>query len=145
MAMFFSGCTSVPKQIGPKQTSRWAYSPNTMSVHPLSRIQTNGDSTSIVAHIAMLDGDGFACRGVGTLIVRIVAQNGTVLQEEVVNLQNPEINRELFDAVTRTYRLPNLHVPNDTKRAKLSATFNSVGDKGIRSKTSTLINHDNNE
>ena len=143
--MFFSGCTSSPKQIGPKRVTQWAYAPNTIHVHPLSRIRVSEEGApSVVAHISMLDGDGFACRGVGVLTVRIGAANGDVLDIEVINLQDAEENRSYFDAVTRTYQIESYSLPQSTSRVTLSATFLSAEKRSIQSNTSTLINHDTN-
>ena len=92
----------------------------------------------------MLDGDGFACRGVGVLTVQIGAANGDVLDVEVINLQDAKINRSYFDAVTRTYQIESYSLPQSTGRVALSATFLSAGERSIQSNTSTLINHDTN-
>ena len=105
--MCFCGCSSTQKQIGPKRAANWAYAPNTVAVHQLSRIRTNPDPSkaTIVVHVEFLDGDGFACRGVGELFVEIVSASGKTTDTKAFDLRDAATNRELFDAVTRTYRI----------------------------------------
>ncbi len=143
VAMFFCGCSVGPKQIGPRRATEWAYAPNTIAVHPLSRIRVdeNGE-TSVIAHIAMRDGDGFACRGVGMLTIRITNTQGELIGEKTVDLQSQEVNRSCFDAVTRTYRLPFSTVNPSTKEVRIRATFTSGGEQTLKSKRATLVNHE---
>jgi len=140
--MFFCGCTSGTKQIGPRQVTEWAYAPNTIAVHPLSRIRIDENGNpGVIAHIVMRDGDGFACRGVGMLNVRITNTRGEFVSEKTINLQNPEVNRTCFDAVTRTYRIPFSGVEPNTKEVLLQGIFTSDGEEVLKSKTTTLVNH----
>lgn len=143
VAMFFCGCTSGPKQIGPRRATEWAYAPNSIAVHPLSRIRIDEDNeASVIAHIVMLDGDGFACRGVGTLTIRITNTQGELVDEKTVDLSSQEVNRSCFDAVTRTYRLPVSAIKPNTKEVRLRATFTSSGERTLKSKSATLVNHE---
>jgi hypothetical protein len=142
VAMFFCGCSSAPKQIGPKLTEQWAYAPNSIHIHPLSRIRvTESEDTAIVVHVSLLDGDGFACRGNGILSVKATTPSGGFLVEKIVDLQEEATNREHFDQVTRTYRVQFESIPSDIKRAQLHASFAVAGDAILKSKTVTLINH----
>ena len=97
-----TSCES-PSQLGPKAVSNWAYAPTTIQVHPLSRFS---DQDQLIVHTKLLDGDGFACRGVGTLHVHVTSGGNQTIAEETVHLDDAETNRKHFDGVTRTYRIP---------------------------------------
>ena len=142
LALFFCGCSFAPKQVGPKPTHQWAYAPDSVVIHPLSRIRaTETEHATIIVHISLHDGDGFACRGVGILNVKATTPNGEFLGEEVIDLQDAEMNRQYFDQVTRTYRVEFDAISKDIKRAQVQASFKGTGDGLLKSKTSTLINH----
>ncbi|HIB51401.1 MAG TPA: hypothetical protein EYO40_09080 [Phycisphaerales bacterium] len=142
LAMFFCGCSFAPKQVGPKPTHQWAYAPDSVVIHPLSRIRvTETEHATIIVHISLHDGDGFACRGVGILNVKATTPSGEFLGEEDINLQDAGINRQHFDQVTRTYRVKFDALSKDVKRAQVQASFKGIGDELLISKTSTLINH----
>ena len=140
--MFFCGCSFAAKQVGPKPTHQWAYAPDSVVIHPLSRIRvTETEHATIIVHISLHDGDGFACRGVGILNVKATTPSGEFLGEEDINLQDAGINRQHFDQVTRTYRVKFDALSKDVKRAQVQASFKGIGDELLISKTSTLINH----
>jgi hypothetical protein len=142
VAMFFCGCSSTPKQVGPKLTEQWAYAPNSIHIHPLSRIRiTESEDATIIVHISLLDGDGFACRGIGILTVKATTPSGDFLSEKIVDLQEAATNREHFDQVTRTYRVQFESISSDIKRTQLRASFTVAGDEVLKSNTATLINH----
>lgn len=138
-----AGCT-LPKRVGPKQTANWAYSPNTVEIHPLSRFRSPIDSSKepmIVVHVEFKDGDGFACRGVGVLVVSLIGKNGYELDTETVLLQDENVNFNRFDPVTRTYQVRFNNVRQELERVSAKATFTAIGDKPIVSQLHTINNN----
>ena len=54
VALFSVGCSSSPKQTGPNAVrGNWAYTPDTVGVHPLSRFTTADQQgeTAVVVHM----------------------------------------------------------------------------------------------
>lgn len=78
-------------------------------VHPLSRIsvESNG-SRKVELLVECRDAEGDSVRSVGTLWVRL---GDSVEPELEHDLGNPEVNRQDWDRVTRTYRR-SLPLPN---------------------------------
>jgi len=143
MGISGTGCSS-PKRVGPKQTANWAYSPNTVEIHPLSRFRNPIDSskeTMIVVHVEFKDGDGFACRGVGVLVVSLIGKNGYELDTETVLLQDENVNFNRFDSVTRTYQIRFNNVQQELDRVSAKAIFTAIGDKPIVSQLHIINNN----
>ena len=83
----------------------------------------------------MLDGDGFACRGIGSLEVHLTNPSGLLVKKVTHQLDDPELNRTLFDKVTRTYRIP-IELPSaELAYPKLTAkaNFNQSHRNAIKS------------
>ena len=142
--MVFSGCSTGPALHGPKPASHWAYAPAKIAVHPLSRFRnpTNPEEERmIVVHVVMLDGDGFACRGVGELTVSLTNEQHANLSIETVDLEDSYINRLRFDDVTRSYRIHFSHLPELIDRVWIQATFLASGEDLIKSKRHLLVSH----
>jgi len=138
VAILISGLTACagPKQVGPKPISNhWAYAPDTLKIHPLSRFNHDGE---LVVHASLLDGDGFACRGVGTLIVAVATPSNTNPVTITIQLEDPEVNRNYFDDVTRTYRIPVADVAEDIDRVVVRTTFTGLQEEPIKSDTYTV-------
>ena len=110
----------------------WAYAPESMSIHPLSRFSSDN---SVTVHLSMLDGDGFACRGIGSLEVHLTSPSGMLVKKITHQLDDPELNRTLFDKVTRTYRIPVELPPTELAYPKLTAkaNFNQSHRSSIKS------------
>ena len=129
-----TSCES-PSQIGPKAVSNWAYAPTTIQVHPLSRF---ADQDQLVVHMKLLDGDGFSCRGVGTLHVHVTSSGNQTIAEETVRLDDAETNRKHFDSVTRTYHIP-IRVGNKEERVVVRVTFSGTGSIPLKSETRSIV------
>ena len=149
MATSFLGCSSLQKQVGPTSVTaagymqRAIYTPITVNIHQLSGIRTDGgDGTgaAVVLHVSFLDGDGFMCRGVGTLFVETVSESDNRIETTTYDLRDPEINRELFDMVTRTYRIKQ-PTQSNTPSVKVRVSLKTDGGKTLSSKKKTLINN----
>jgi hypothetical protein len=149
MATSFLGCSSSQKQVGPTSVTASGYmqyaiyAPIAINIHQLSGIRINGgDETdaAVVLHVSFLDGDGFACRGVGTLFVETVSENDNRIETITYDLRDPEINRELFDMVTRTYRIKQ-PIQSNIPSVKVRVSLKTDGGKTISSKKKTLINN----
>ncbi|MDP7008131.1 MAG: hypothetical protein QGI78_01015 [Phycisphaerales bacterium] len=107
--------------------SFWAYIPQSVRVHPLSRI----DGTELAVHITFTDGDGFACRGTGTLLVTI---SGNSIKDtlETVDLSNSENNLAHFDSLTRTYVLLFNNLPSTLEEVQVSAVYTQEQGEKLR-------------
>ncbi len=143
--MLCYSCSTQSKQTGPTiEQGYWAYAPATINIHPLSRfdLPTSSDEEAmIVIHIELLDGDGFACRGVGSLKVSIDEPSKGASAMEIVPLNNPQVNRQRFDPVTRTYRIHFNNVSDTMKNVVARASFISNDGKTIRSKKYKIQNY----
>ena len=95
----------------------------------------------IVVHVVLLDGDGFACRGVGELIVSLTNEQHANISIETVDLEDSYINRLRFDDVTRSYRIHFSHLPELIDRVWIQATFLASGEDPIKSKRHLLVSH----
>lgn len=150
VAMFVTGCSTTPESSGPKPVSHWAYAPTSVVVHPLSRFSLPKNSNNpaeermIVVHVVLLDGDGFACRGVGELVVTVTSDQHAHLSTETVDLTDPDINRLRFDNVTRSYRVHFNHLPDTCDNVWISATFTADLEKPIKSERHMLVKHPSN-
>ncbi len=108
-----------------------------MSIHPLSRFT---DNNTVLVHLLMLDGDYFACRGIGTLEVHLTNPSGLLVKKISHQLDDPELNRTLFDKVTRTYRIPIALPTTDLAYSKLTAKANfNQSHRGVIKSNSYLI------
>jgi len=139
MAVFFcAGCHQGPKRGGPSPVDTWAYTPQSLHVHPLSRFKVKlGEENpeEIIVHIAFKDGDAFQCRAIGMLVLTL---SGVNIKNTVksIDLANPKTNQERFDGLTRTYLIHFNEVPTDLSRVRVFAAFtpssgNKLRDTGV--------------
>ena len=135
VAVFMTSCNT-PKQVGPKPVSNWAYAPVAIKVHPLSRFAREGN---LIVHVKLLDGDGYSCRGVGSLQVNVSTSQNRDLKSNTVRLDDPEVNREHFDNVTRTYRIPLTGITSSEDRISIQVTFTGTDDSPIKSGSYTVV------
>ena len=133
MAVFFcGGCHQGPNQGGPTLVDTWAYTPQSLHVHPLSRFKVKlGEENpeEIIVHIAFKDGDAFQCRAIGMLVLTL---SGVNIKDTVksIDLADAKTNQERFDGLTRTYLIHFNEVPTDLSTVRVSATFTpSSGNK----------------
>jgi hypothetical protein len=77
---------------------------------------------------------------VGTLFVETVSESDNRIETTTYDLRDPEINRELFDMVTRTYRIEQ-PIPSNTPSVKVRVSLKNDGGKTISSKRKTLVNN----
>jgi len=119
---------------GPIKVTALAYAPVSINVHPLSRFVKGENDPSFIIHVQLLDGDGFACRGLGKLILSLTNNEGTQVESELFNLEDTTMNTSLFDGVTRTYRIPWSKMPSNDK-VIISATFKNKSSEPIKSNT----------
>ena len=138
VAILMSGMSTCaePKQIGPRAVSDWAYAPDSIKVHPLSRFTHDG---KLVVHATLLDGDGFACRGVGTLNITISTTSISQQNSNTIHLEDSEENRKYFDYVTRTYRIPIKSVAAELDKVTVKVTFTGVKEEPLKSDTYTVV------
>ena len=141
VVLFCFGCNQNNRTSGQVQVGEWAYVPQHVKIHPLSRFDSasNADEeTIIVVHVEFTDGNGFACRGVGELEVTIGEETNNKTTETVL-LRDETINRERFDPVTRTYRVHFSNVPKDWEKVKATAVFDGASGT-MESKPHTIKN-----
>ena len=119
---------------GPIRVATLAYAPVSINVHPLSRFSSKNSDSSFIIHVQLLDGDGFACRGLGKLVISIANNEGDKVESELFNLEDTKMNTALFDGVTRTYKIPWDKVPSNNK-VVITATFENKFSDPIKSNT----------
>ncbi len=140
VALFCVGCSM--NKLGPKETKyHSAYAPNSVEINPLSRFRNSSDPDKermIIVHVEFRDGDDFACRGIGLLHITLTDLDGNSLVTETISLDNPSVNRQHFDSVTRTYRVHFNKVPENLTQATVRATFAQEDENPIRSKSYTI-------
>jgi hypothetical protein len=129
---FCLSCNNPLKSGGPTLVNSWAYVPQSVEVHPLSRF----GQKDIVIHVVFEDGDGFECRAIGTLIVTL---SGAQIKNtaKTVALSNSRTNRERFDRLTRTYLFRFSEVPADLSKVQVSVTF--TPESGSKLRTNATI------
>ncbi len=136
MALFCIQC--YPVQLGPTETKQFlAYAPNSVEIHPLSRFRNSSNPEKenlIIVQVEFKDGDNFACRAIGLLHVSLTDMQGNSIVTETISLDSPEVNRQHFDSVTRTYKVHFNGVPKDLTQVTARATFTSEEKKPVRSK-----------
>ncbi len=121
--------------VGPA-TDAWPYWPRSMRLHPLSRfVQSDDGGWVIEARVELFDRDGVSTRGAGALRlwIRPCEAPASAATSWVVNLRDPLVNRERYDAVTRMYLLrlsPEDLLSADVECVALSASF--TGADGAR-------------
>lgn len=139
------GCTP-PEPLGPRKAVDWAYTPTSISVHPLSRFRNpraEDEKSTIVVHVEFLDGDEFACRGVGKLRINIITIQNELIAFKLVDLENPDDNRNSFDNVTRTYLVLFDSLEGNFNRVNIEAIFHAESTDPYRSELFTIVNHAN--
>jgi len=135
VAMLCIGCSTGPKHTGPKYFPDWAYAPESLIVHQLSRVVNpvnSGESSEVVVHIKFLDGDGFACRGMG-LLTLTMQNDGDAVNPAIdsVDLNDDTQNRSHFDPVTRTYVVRfKMDLPKSVHRLDIKAALGKVRGRG---------------
>lgn len=139
VAICLTACNA-PKQVGPKAVAHWAYAPASLAVHPLCRFTDHG---SLIVHVKLLDGDGYSCRGVGKLHLNVTTTENRSLNNTTIQLDNPEINRNHFDDVTRTYRIPVSGVPHTINKVGVYATFEGADESPMKSESYTVVRKQN--
>jgi len=89
------------------QVEEWPFAPESIRVHPLSRIKYGADGTlQVQGRIEFLDRDGCSTRGIGMLkIILAGSSNGGSHTESSweSDLNDLETNSQYYDEVTRTY------------------------------------------
>ncbi len=106
-----SGCQAGGSSATPSepviQVDQWPFSPESIRVHPLSRIKYGDDgSLQVQGRIEFLDRDGFSTRGVGTLKIILAGSSSGGSHAESSwesDLNDLETNGQYYDEVTRTY------------------------------------------
>ena len=130
------GCINGPKKDGPSLVGTWAYTPSSVTIHPLSRFGVPVGSNlaeDILIHVEFRDGDGFPCRAVGELILTLSGQDiGDV--SESIDLTSAATNRDRFEGLTRTYLVRFNKIPADLNEDGVSATFIPESGKVLRAK-----------
>ena len=86
----------------------WTYAPESIRVHPLSRVKFNeaGDQARVEARIEMQDRDGFSTRGLGNLTLYLSGSSDMGSHTQVewqCDLSTIDMNGKQYDCVTRTY------------------------------------------
>ncbi len=127
--------------MGPSAVTSWAYAPESISIHPLTRF---ANANRVIVHVSMLDGDGFECRGIGSLDIQLKNNSGMLVKKITHQLDDAELNRVLFDKVTRTYRIP-IELPSDEMASpKLTVTSSfTQKERGPIKSNSFLIEQEN--
>ena len=106
------GCQAADTRKPQSQTTiefvPWPFAPESIRVHPLSRIKFGaGDSKpQVQGRVEFLDQDGFSTRGVGDLKIILAGSSGSGSHAESsweCDLNNLETNSQYYDEVTRTY------------------------------------------
>jgi hypothetical protein len=90
-------------------SARWPFWPETMRLHPLTRLVLDVDSGDAVieSRIEFLDREEDTTKGWGRLRIDLHDEsdgpNETARAEWNLDLRDPGVNRQYFDDVTRTY------------------------------------------
>jgi hypothetical protein len=113
-----------------------------MEIHPLTRVDRDAQARLwIVCHIELRDVWGHPVKGIGDLEIQLYRPiggrlSGVGIQELTwdINLTDMERNASLYDAATRTYRLPLRDAP-----AWLAEAPEAPGGRGLlRAQLSTV-------
>lgn len=84
----------------------WPFRASTVSIHPLTRADSDGADRSLLVMVEFRDQDGDPVKAIGRLAIEV--RCGVAFPTDVsveFNLFDPASNRSLFDPVTQTYRL----------------------------------------
>ncbi len=142
--MVFCCVSCSTTKLGPKETKyHLAYAPNSVEISPLSRLRNSRDPDKkglIIVHVKFKDGDDFACRAIGLLHVSLTDVGGNSVVTETISLDDPDVNRQYFDSVTRTYRIDIDKDPTNLTQTTVRATFASTDENPIRSKSYIIQN-----
>jgi hypothetical protein len=114
-----------------------------LEIHPLSHVRVH-DGGPVIVEVAveLLDADGFAVRGTGTLELEF--HQGGRFGEVVMsrkswsrNLDDAAINAESFDETTRTYFVPlTLELGGVPHSPTVTATLSRPGGEPLRASRS---------
>ena len=120
-------------------TVRWPYWPQRMRLHPLTRLAVDAKTglTVIETRVELFDHEGDTTKGCGQLRVDLHDASDTSGDEPLAtwnrDLRLPEVNRQYFDDVTRTYLLRLELEPAELPgRPELRAFFLSADGQRMR-------------
>lgn len=114
----------------------WPFRPSSVSIHPLTRADSDGADRSLLAMVEFRDQDGDPVKAIGRLLiaVRCSAADPTDASFEF-DLFDQATNRRLFDPVTQTYRLrlerPWNTPPSPGSTVSIAATLEVTADERI--------------
>jgi hypothetical protein len=104
------------------------------------------DGTAIVeAAIELVDADGFSVRGAGTLKLEFHQGDrygGAIMSQQPwsIDLNDPTINADRFDSMTRTYLVPEATTVESLPRSPhLTATLYRNGHEPLRDSLSLTV------
>lgn len=135
-----AGCLQ-PKQAGQRDPWTPADSPlaaATMRLHPLTRFLPatgNAEMLQIEAHVELMDRWGHPTKELGTLVFALRRSSGIAgggpeqLKRWIIQMEDPEINAQRYDPVTRTYRVLLGEIPRPyafTGAPTLEASFTTL-------------------
>jgi hypothetical protein len=84
----------------------WPFRPASVSIHPLTRADSDGADRSLLVMVEFRDQDGDPVKGIGRLAIEV--RCGAAAPTDIAfefDLFDQDTNRRLFDPVTQTYRL----------------------------------------
>lgn len=140
-----AGCAGPPRSPPPLEAGgAGVFAPASMRIHPLTHLQRQQDgSVWIIAHLELRDAWGHEARALGQVDVELYrplsgnADRGEQVARWLADLSDPDVNAALYDAATRTYRLPLQGAPawlgGESDRptsARLRAAFRMVAGDG---------------
>lgn len=114
----------------------WPFRPSSVSIHPLTRADSDGADRSLLAMVEFRDQDGDPVKAIGRLLiaVRCSAADPTDASFEF-DLFDQATNRRLFDPVTQTYRVrlerPWITPPSPGSTVSIAATLEVTADERI--------------
>ncbi len=140
-----AGCSSNAPRIEPARVAD-RFRPVDLSVHPVSHVRVREDGTATVeAAIELVDADGFSVRGAGTLKLEFHQgdRHGEAIMSQQpwsIDLNDPNINADRFDPMTRTYLVPEVTAVESLPRSPhLTATLYRNGHEPLRDSMSLTV------